>query len=63
MSGNASEFQTLENVILNIHIYQLNEDDAIEEYQDDENLLTAHHWDLPARALDGLWDKFSIDIL
>ncbi|CAG8642192.1 11414_t:CDS:10, partial [Funneliformis caledonium] len=59
--GNASEFQTLENVILNIHIYQLNEDDAIEEYQDDENLLTAHHWDLPARALDGLWDNLIFD--
>ncbi|CAG8795196.1 8007_t:CDS:10, partial [Gigaspora margarita] len=52
-----SEIQILENVDLNIHVYQLNEDDVVEEYQEEENVLTANYWDLPARALDGLWDK------
>ncbi|RIB12085.1 P-loop containing nucleoside triphosphate hydrolase protein [Gigaspora rosea] len=56
-----SEIQILENVDLNIHVYQLNEDDVVEEYQEEENVLTANYWDLPARALDGLWDNLIFD--
>ncbi|KAF0387780.1 Thyroid receptor-interacting protein 13 [Gigaspora margarita] len=56
-----SEIQILENVDLNIHVYQLNEDDVVEEYQEEENVLTANYWDLPARALDGLWNNLIFD--
>ncbi|CAG8638117.1 14915_t:CDS:2, partial [Dentiscutata heterogama] len=56
-----SDIQILENVDLDIHVYQLNEDDVVEEYQEEENVLTANYWDLPARALDGLWDNLIFD--
>ncbi|CAG8649919.1 25219_t:CDS:10 [Dentiscutata erythropus] len=56
-----SDIQILENVGLDIHVYQLNEDDVVEEYQEEENVLTANYWDLPARALDGLWDNLIFD--
>ncbi|CAG8562012.1 10596_t:CDS:2 [Racocetra fulgida] len=52
--SDTSDIQILENVDLDIHVYQLNEDDVVEEYQEEENVLTANYWDLPARALDDI---------
>jgi len=37
-------------------VYQLDENDAADEYDEENNVLTANYWDLPSRELEGLWD-------
>ncbi|CAG8514234.1 7021_t:CDS:10 [Ambispora leptoticha] len=51
----------LDDVNLAIHVYQLEEEGAVDEFQEEENVLTAHHWELPSRALEGLWDNLIFD--
>ncbi|KAG9283968.1 hypothetical protein G9A89_005475 [Geosiphon pyriformis] len=48
--------QILNEVTLTIHVYQFNEEEAVDEFQEEDNVLTPNHWELPSRALEGLWD-------
>ncbi|ORX98587.1 pachytene checkpoint protein 2 [Basidiobolus meristosporus CBS 931.73] len=51
----------LEKVTVEFHIYQLNEEEAVEEMNEDENIPVSNHWVLPARCLDGLWESLVFD--
>ncbi|KAG9284286.1 hypothetical protein G9A89_002096 [Geosiphon pyriformis] len=59
--GDSEAIQILNEVTLNIHVYQLNEEEAVDEFQEEDNVLTANHWELPSRALEGLWDTLIFD--
>ncbi|KAG0039647.1 Pachytene checkpoint protein 2 [Podila clonocystis] len=56
----------INSVDLSIHVYQLNEDGATEEFDcdrsgHDEPAMMAHHWVLPCREFEGIWDNLIFD--
>ncbi|CAG8613109.1 7764_t:CDS:10 [Ambispora gerdemannii] len=60
-SDDSEAIYILDDVNLDIHVYQLEEDEAVDEFQEEENVLAANHWELPSRALEGLWDNLIFD--
>ncbi|KAK9768322.1 Pachytene checkpoint protein 2, variant 3 [Basidiobolus ranarum] len=57
------EYQVYEidKVTIEFHIYQLNEEEGVEEMNEDENIPVSNHLVLPARCLDGLWENLVFD--
>ncbi|KAG0318094.1 Pachytene checkpoint protein 2, partial [Dissophora globulifera] len=56
----------LENADLSIHVYQLHDQEAVEEYGDmgpggEEPAMMAHHWTLPCEDLEGIWETMVFD--
>ncbi|KAG0263596.1 Pachytene checkpoint protein 2 [Mortierella polycephala] len=51
-------------VELSIHVYQVQEMGAIEEFSStdvrdsEDSVMMAHHWTLPCQEFEGIWDKF-----
>jgi hypothetical protein len=45
-----------QNAELDMYLFQLNEDEAFDEMDDQEDLVMSHQWLLPSRELHGLWD-------
>ncbi|KAF9162949.1 Pachytene checkpoint protein 2 [Actinomortierella ambigua] len=64
---NSNQPYTAQEVDLSIHIYQLQSESPIEEYDrvdngySDESILMAHHWTLPSQDLEGVWDTLVFD--
>ncbi|RUS14475.1 P-loop containing nucleoside triphosphate hydrolase protein [Endogone sp. FLAS-F59071] len=59
--GNSSDIVSLASVTLQIHVYQLNEEDSVDEYgEEDAEVSTASNWILPSRGLDGVWDRVAL---
>lgn len=57
--GNSSDIVSLASVTLQIHVYQLSEEDSVDEYgEEDAEVSTANNWILPSRGLDGVWDRY-----
>lgn len=58
-SASGDEVIPLDGIQLKIHVYQLNEDPAVEEVEEGEGeeVQTNSHLVLPSRELEGLWDK------
>eukprot|EP00249_Psilotum_nudum_P036438 c731_g1_i1 orf=200-1618(+) len=48
-------------VILNVHVYQLNDEGPGEEMDNSENIASFHDWVLPSREFHGLWDSLIYD--
>ncbi|KAJ3036167.1 Pachytene checkpoint protein 2 [Rhizophlyctis rosea] len=46
-----------EQLAMNIHVYQLSEQERSEEINEEEKIMTFNHWLLPSRELHGLWDS------
>ena len=45
-------------VELDIHVFQLSEDGAVDAEEEDEEVTPAYsEWQLPAQAFSGLWDS------
>ncbi|KAF9319676.1 Pachytene checkpoint protein 2 [Podila horticola] len=56
----------INSVDLSIHVYQLNDEGATEEFDydrsgHDEPAMMAHHWVLPCREFEGIWDNLIFD--
>ncbi|KAG0352591.1 Pachytene checkpoint protein 2 [Gamsiella multidivaricata] len=55
------------DVDLSIHVYQVQEQGAVEEYDGGMNqggeqaVMMAHHWTLPCQELEGTWDSLVFD--
>ena len=48
---------SIDQIDLQVHIYRLKEQDAVQHSVDDEEKVTSsNEWDLPARTFAGLWD-------
>jgi hypothetical protein len=56
-TGQKVDVHQLDAVQLKIHVYQLNEDPAAEETNEEEQIQTNTHLVLPSRELEGVWDK------
>ncbi|TPX61011.1 hypothetical protein SpCBS45565_g07352 [Spizellomyces sp. 'palustris'] len=56
-----TEVQALSNITLSIHVFQLNEEEGIDEISEEENVVTSNHWILPAKGLHGLWESLIYD--
>ncbi|KAF9950334.1 Pachytene checkpoint protein 2 [Modicella reniformis] len=59
-------------VELSIHVYQVHDQGAVEEYSHDttgpataagqeDSIMTAHHWTLPCEELEGVWENLIFD--
>eukprot|EP00897_Mesotaenium_endlicherianum_P000571 jgi/Mesen1/10514/ME000083S10019 len=48
-------------VTFSVQVYQLSEDGAAEEMEDDEEVATFQEWQLPARSFHGLWESLIYD--
>ncbi|KAJ3170599.1 Pachytene checkpoint protein 2 [Geranomyces variabilis] len=47
-----------DNTVLSIHVFQLNEEEGVDQVGDDEqDVVASNHWLLPARGLQGAWDS------
>lgn len=45
-----------------VHVYSLNEElEPMDDVNEEENVLSAHHWTLPSRSLHGLWESLIYD--
>ncbi|KAI9087760.1 P-loop containing nucleoside triphosphate hydrolase protein [Phlyctochytrium arcticum] len=51
----------LSEVFLEIHVYQLNEEEGVDEIGEEENVSTSNNWILPARGLVGVWESLIYD--
>ncbi|TPX34800.1 hypothetical protein SmJEL517_g02643 [Synchytrium microbalum] len=61
-SGAKLHIYTPDQVILNVHVFQLSDDEGWNERTDDEeNVVAANICDLPARHLDGVWENLIFD--
>jgi len=53
-------------IAVEYHMFELNDGGEQEEYIDDDeeegNAPASHHWILPSRCFDGLWDSLIFDI-
>ncbi|KNC98937.1 uncharacterized protein SPPG_05899 [Spizellomyces punctatus DAOM BR117] len=56
-----TEVQALSSIILSIHVFQLNEEEGVDEISEEENVVTSNHWILPAKGLHGLWESLIYD--
>ncbi|KAF9181066.1 Pachytene checkpoint protein 2 [Haplosporangium sp. Z 767] len=51
-------------VELSIHVYQVQDTGAVEEFSSagvrdsEDSVMMAHHWTLPCQEFEGIWDKF-----
>ena len=51
----------MNDVRLELHVFQLHSDGPAEEELDDEDLAAANHWLLPATDFSGLWESLIFD--
>ncbi|KAJ3283460.1 Pachytene checkpoint protein 2 [Borealophlyctis nickersoniae] len=56
-ASNNPGMHPLEGSTLTIHVFQLNEEEGVEEISEEENVTTSNHWILPARGLQNLWES------
>ncbi|KAF9976882.1 hypothetical protein BGZ73_007590 [Actinomortierella ambigua] len=62
ITTNSRRSYSAQEVELSIHVYQLQSESPIEEFNhvdngySDESILMAHHWTLPSQELEGVWD-------
>ncbi|KAG0232104.1 Pachytene checkpoint protein 2 [Actinomortierella wolfii] len=66
--SNSKQCFRAQEVDLSIHIYQLQDDGPVEEYDNvgsdgygEGPALMAHHWTLPSQDLEGVWDTLVFD--
>ncbi|KAI9238823.1 MAG: thyroid hormone receptor interactor 13 [Podila humilis] len=62
----ATQICDINSVELSIHVYQLNDEGVTEEFDyersgQDEPAMMAHHWVLPCREFEGIWDNLIFD--
>ncbi|KAJ3155691.1 Pachytene checkpoint protein 2 [Geranomyces michiganensis] len=62
-AADGSDVHCLEkSTVLSIHVFQLNEDEGVDQVGDDEqDVVASNHWLLPARGLQGAWDSLIYD--
>ncbi|KAI8822937.1 P-loop containing nucleoside triphosphate hydrolase protein, partial [Fimicolochytrium jonesii] len=63
-ANDAAEVYTLSDTVLCIHVFQLNEEEGVDQTSgdsEDDNVIAANHWVLPARGLLGVWDSLIYD--
>ncbi|KXS19753.1 AAA-domain-containing protein, partial [Gonapodya prolifera JEL478] len=46
---------------MSVFVYQLADDEPVEEMNEEENVMTSHHLVLPSRTLEGLWESLVFD--
>ena len=47
----------MQTVEFRTHVFQLQEEDSVEETQPGEDVPSFNQWLLPSYRLDGLWDR------
>jgi len=60
-SDGGSDFIDPQAVPVLIHVFQLQEEDSVEETRPGEDVPSFHQWLLPSSRLDGLWDSLIFD--
>lgn len=58
IGGEDTEVHKLANCQICIHVFQLNEEEGVDEVSEEDHVVTSNHWVLPARGLQGLWDRY-----
>jgi len=56
-SPDGTDFIDLQTVEFRTHVFQLQEEDSVEETQPGEDVPSFNQWLLPSYRLDGLWDR------
>ncbi|KAF9582230.1 Pachytene checkpoint protein 2 [Lunasporangiospora selenospora] len=50
------------DVDFSVHVYQLHDEGVVEHHSDEEkSVMLAHHWSLPCREFEGIWDSLIFD--
>ncbi|KAI8908854.1 pachytene checkpoint protein 2 [Powellomyces hirtus] len=60
-AADSSDVHPLADTVLSVHVFQLNEEEGVDQVGDEEDVVASNHWVLPARGLQGVWDSLIYD--